>query len=207
MSCGPAASVTKAVDFINSRVDVTEKLIAALPDKVASIPGFAEAQLATQIATDLQNLKEIVDDPLALLDAAIPSLPLEFQNLIESGTRLAGDAAGYLAFVESLDEKYGDFDYGDPDDLLEAVNSIGGDIDKLCQIIPNIQKRGDDFIKKGQALSGDLTRSPNPIKFQKLKSVPLVLDYLDSFDAEEEQENKAEIDVTKAATERHLMQG
>ena len=57
MSCGPAESVGKLVDGINNTVSIVENTIAALPQGVASIPGYAELQLAIQIL-NLQKFLE-----------------------------------------------------------------------------------------------------------------------------------------------------
>ena len=75
MSCGPDLKQKKAIDAINNAVAITEQAIAALPKGIASIPGYATLQLANQINEDLKNLKDLVDDPLALAEGLIPSLP------------------------------------------------------------------------------------------------------------------------------------
>jgi len=204
MSCGPDLKQLKAIDAINNAVEVTDKAIAALPKKIATIPGYAEVQLLTQINQDLKNLKEIIDDPLALAEAFLPSLPTEFANYIAAGNALAGDSASFLKFADDLQEKYGDFDFGDPQDILEAVNGVGGDIDKLCQVVPNIQKRKDQFIKKGAPISGSLNQIANPIKHQKLPSLQLIKDYADSFNSQE-AENQKEVEVSNEEQKRFTM--
>ena len=205
MSCGPDIKQLAAIDAINNAVATSEKFIAALPKKVASVPGYAEVQLLLQINQDLQNLKALIDDPLALAEALIPSLPLEITNYIEQGNKLAGDSADFLQFIDDLDDKYGDFDYGDPEDLLQAMNDIGGDINQICQKFDNIQKRKGEFIKKGKPLSGSVNQINNPITHEKLPSISLIQDYVDSFN-KEETANKKEVDVNKAETSRFLSQ-
>lgn len=205
MSCGPDTKQLAAIDAINNAVATSEKFIAALPKKVASVPGYAEVQLLLQINQDLQNLKALIDDPLALAEALIPSLPLEITNYIEQGNKLAGDSADFLQFIENLDDKYGDFDYGNPEDLLQAMNDIGGDINQICQKFDNIQKRKGEFIKKGKPLSGSVNQVNNPISHVKFKSIPLVKEYVDGFN-KEETANKKEVDVNKAETSRFLSQ-
>lgn len=205
MSCGPDLKQVKAVEAINNAVSITDKAVAALPKRVASIPGYAELQLLKQINEDLQNLKAIIDDPLALLEAAIPSLPQEFTQYLEAGNALAGDSAEFLQLVSDLDDKYGDFDYGNPEDILEAINGVGNDINRLCEAVPNIQKRKGEFIKKGQPISGSVNQIANPIKHIKFKSPTLISDYIDSF-KKDDQKNKTEVDVTKAETERFTAQ-
>jgi hypothetical protein len=118
MSCGPAQSVQQLVDGINGVIDSTELAISVLPKKIATIPGYAEVQLGIQIYQDLQLLKELLDDPIALLEMGIASLPLEFQQYIEAGNDLVGETLEQAEFVGSLSEKYGDVDYGDPEELL-----------------------------------------------------------------------------------------
>jgi len=164
MSCGPAESVQQLVDGINNVVDQAELAISALPKKIATIPGYAEVQLAVQVYQDLQLLKELLDDPLALIEHLIPSLPLEFQQYIEAGNRLVGETLEKVEFVEGLAEKYGNVDYGDPEELLGAINDLGGDLTKLCEIIPNIQTRYGEFVEKGKQVSGTLKRPKNPVK-------------------------------------------
>ena len=215
MSCGPAQAVQQLVDGINGVIDSTELAISVLPKKIATIPGYAEVQLGIQIYQDLQLLKELLDDPLALLEMAIPSLPLEFQQFIEAGNDLIGEAQEKVDFVNGLSEKYGNVDYGDPEELLGALNDLGGDLDKICQIIPDIQTRYGEFIEKGKPVSGVLTRPKNAVKQVKLA---VEKRYQDVFDAAVERvdaakeaakdptsalsksifgNNKSEVDITK----------
>ena len=204
MSCGPDLKQKKAIDAINNAVSITDKAVAALPKKVASIPGYASLQLATQINEDLKNLKELVDDPLALAEGLIPSLPQEFTQYMALGNSLAGDSVEFLQFVQDLNDKYGDFDYGNPEDILEAINSVGNDIDRLCEAVPNIQKRKGEFIKKGAPISGSVNQISNPITHQKFPSIQLAKDYIDGF-KKEDQKNKTEVDAQKDGTDRFIV--
>lgn len=221
MSCGPAQSVINLVDGLNGVIETTDAAISALPLKVASIPGYAEVQLAVQVSQDLKLLKELLDDPLALLEMAIPSLPLEFQQYIEEGNRLVGDTLEKAEFVGSLSEKYGNVDIGDPEELLGALNDLGGDLTKLCEIIPNIQKRQGEFVAKGNPVSGTLERPKNPFK-QLYKAAETR--YIDIFndankraDSAKEKlsktdagffgKNKKEVDVTKEEQKRFTDSG
>lgn len=215
MSCGPAQSVQQLVDGINGVIDSTELAISVLPKKIATIPGYAEVQLGIQIYQDLQLLKELLDDPLALLEMSIPSLPLEFQQFIEAGNDLIGEGQEKVDFINGLSEKYGNVDYGDPEELLGALNDLGGDLNKICEIIPNIQTRYGEFIEKGKPISGELPRPKNVIKQVKLATEKR---YQDVFDAAVERvdaakeaakdptsalsksvfgNNKSEVDITK----------
>ena len=223
MSCGPAESVQKLVDGFNSVIDSTELAISVLPKKIATIPGYAEVQLAVQIYQDLQLLKSLLDDPIALLEMAIPSLPLEFQQYIEAGNDLVGETIEQAEFVQSLSEKYGDVDYGDPEELLGAINDLGGDLNKLCEIIPNIQTRYGEFVTKGNQVAQVLERPKNPFK-----QVKLVVQkrYEDVFDAAESRtkaakeaaadpnsdlsksifgKNRAEVETTKAEQSKFIL--
>lgn len=192
MSCGAAESVQNLVDGINNVVDTTEVAIAALPKKIASIPGYAEVQLGVQVYQDLKLLKELIDDPEALLEMAIPSLPLEFQQFIEAGNDLVGEALEKVDFVSSLSEKYGNVDYGDPEELLGALNDLGGDLNKICEIVPNIQSRYGEFVEKGKQVSQTIERPKNPLT--QVKNT--VLDrYEDVFDAAEERAKQAKEDA------------
>ena len=192
MSCGPAESVQNLVDGINNVVDTTELAISVLPKKIATIPGYAEVQLGVQVYNDLKLLKELIDDPAALLEMAIPSLPLEFQQFIEAGNDLVGDVLEKAEFASSLAEKYGNVDYGDPEELLGALNDLGGDINKICEIVPNIQSRYGEFVEKGKQVSQTLERPKNPIT--QVKNA--VLDrYEDVFDAAEERVKQAKEDA------------
>jgi hypothetical protein len=223
MSCGPAQSVQQLVDGINGVIDSTELAISVLPKKIATIPGYAEVQLGIQIYQDLQLLKELLDDPLALLEMAIPSLPLEFQQFIEAGNDLVGETLEKVDFIDSLAEKYGNVDYGDPEELFNAINDLGGDITKLCEIIPNIQTRYGQFLEKGKQVSQTLERPQNPVK--QIKNAVLIR-YEDVFDAAEERataakeaakdpnsplgksifgENKKEVEVSKAEQQKYTV--
>lgn len=192
MSCGPAESVQNLVDGINNVVDTTELAISVLPKKIATIPGYAEVQLGVQIYNDLKLLKELIDDPLALLEMAIPSLPLEFQQFIEAGNDLVGETLEKVDFVDSLAEKYGNVDYGDPEELFNAISDLGGDITKLCEIIPNIQTRHGEFVEKGKQVSQKIERPQNPLK--QVKNTVLSR-YEDVFDAAEERAKQAKEDA------------
>lgn len=205
MSCGPDQKQKTAIDAVNNSVAITDQAAGALAKGVASIPGYASVQLLTQINKDLKLLKELVNDPLAIAEAAIPSLPTEFAQYIAAGNALAGDSVEFLKLVDDLNDKYGDFDYGDPEDILQAINEVGGDINRLCEAVPNVQKRKGEFIKKGNPVSGKTDQIANPVKHHKLKSIGLVKDYVDGFNADKSQANKKEVDVTKAETQRHLM--
>lgn len=204
MSCGPDLKQKKAIDAINNAVAITEQAIASLPKSVASIPGYATLQLANQINEDLKNLKDLVDDPLALAEGLIPSLPQEFTQYIALGNSLAGDSVEFLSFVQDLEDKYSGFDYGNPEDILEAINSIGGDINRLCETVPNVQKRKGEFIKKGAPISGSINQISNPITHQKFPSIQLAKDYVDGFN-KDDQKNKTEVDAQKDETNRFIL--
>jgi hypothetical protein len=192
MSCGPAESVGKLVDGINNTVSIVENTIAALPQGVASIPGYAELSVAVQIQQDLQNLKGMLDDPVAALENAIPSLSTEFQSFIESGNDLIGDIIDQAEFIGSLGDKYGDFDYGDPEELIGAIAELQGDLGRLCEVVPNVQTRYGEFVKKGKAVSQTIERPENPIKAVK----NTVLDrYEDVYEAAEERTKQAKEDA------------
>ena len=194
MSCGPAESVQKLVDGFNSVIDSTELAISVLPKKIATIPGYAEVQLAVQIYQDLQLLKSLLDDPLALLEMAIPSLPLEFQQYIEAGNDLVGETIEQAEFVQSLSEKYGNVDYGDPKELLGAINDLGGDLNKLCEIIPNIQTRFGEFVNKGNQVAQVLERPKNPFKQVKLVVQKRYEDVLDAAESRTKAAKEAAAD-------------
>lgn len=192
MSCGPAESVGKLVDGINNTVSIVENTIAALPQGVASIPGYAELQVAVQIQQDLQNLKGMLDDPVALVENAIPSLSTEFQTFIAAGNDLIGNITEQAEFIGSLGEKYGDFDYGDPEELIGAIGELQGDLGRLCEVVPNIQTRYGEFVEKGKAVSQTLERPLNPITAVK----NAVLDrYNDVADSAEERIKQAKEDA------------
>jgi len=221
MSCGPAESVGKLVDGINGVVDSTEAAIAALPKGIASIPGYAEVQMAIQIQQDLKRLKELADDPAALVEAAIPSLPLEFQQFIAEGNALVGETIEKAEFLNSLSEKYGNVDYSDPEELLGALNELGGDLNKVCEIVPNIQTRYGEFVEKGKQVSQTLSRPKNALT--QIKNSALSR-YEDVYDAAEQRakdakeaakdpnsalgkflfgENKKEVDVSKEEQKKY----
>lgn len=204
MSCGPAESVGKLVDGINNTVSIVEETISNLPQGVASIPGYAELQLAIQIQQDLQNLKGMLDDPVALLENAIPSLSTEFQSFIAAGNDLIGNITDQAEFIASLSEKYGDFDYGDPEELIAAIGELEGDLTRLCEVIPNVQTRYGEFVKKGKAVSQTIERPENPITAVKNAVLDRYEDVFDSAKAKadaynkEKAKNKKEVDISKA---------
>lgn len=192
MSCGPAESVQQLVDGINGIIDQTELAIKFLPKKIATIPGYAEVQMALQIYQDLQLLKSLLDDPLALLEALIPSLPLEFQQYIEAGNKLVGEVQEKVDFVNGLKEKYGNVDYGNPEELFSAISDLGGDLNKLCELIPNIQTRYGEFLQKGKQVTQTLARPKNPVKQVKLA---VQKRYTDVFDAAVSRASAAKADA------------
>lgn len=163
MSCGAPKELLDLVDGINGVIDTVELGIAALPKRIASIPGYTEIVMASQVANDLKLYKSLLDDPLALLEMAVPSLPQEFQDFIDAGNSLVAETEEKLNLVSSIADKYGDLDIGDPEELLDALNDLGGDIDKLCTIIPNIQERFGELIEMGKPLTGTVERPINPI--------------------------------------------
>lgn len=204
MSCGPAESVGKLVDGINNTVSIVEDTIASLPQGVASIPGYAELQVAIQIQQDLQNLKAMLDDPVALLENAVPSLATEFQTFIAAGNDLIGNITDQAEFIGSLGDKYGDFDYGDPEELIGAIGELQGDLGRLCEVVPNIQTRYGEFVEKGKAVSQTLERPENPITAVKNAVLDRYEDVFDSAKAKadaynkEKAANKKEVDISKA---------
>ena len=163
MSCGAPKELLDLVDGINGVIDTVELGIAALPKRIASIPGYTEIVMATQVANDLKLYKSLLDDPLALLEMAVPSLPQEFQDFIDAGNSLVAETEEKLNLVSNIANKYGDLDIGDPEELLDSLNDLGGDIDKLCTIIPNIQERFGELIEMGKPLTGTVERPINPI--------------------------------------------
>ena len=202
MSCGAPKELTALVDGINGVVTTVEASVASLPDRIASIPGYVEVTMAVQIAQDLQKMKELLDDPAALLDAAIPSLPQEFQDFIDAGNALVGETLEKAELVSGMAEKYSDIDIGDPEEILDLLNGLGDDIDKLCEIVPNIQTRYGELIELGKPLTGTIDRPTNPIK--KLAS-PFIKrfdevfeEFTDGFDT------PAEEDLPKSFDDIHL---
>ena len=164
MSCGAPKELLDLVDGINGVIDTVELGIAALPKRIASIPGYTEIVMASQIANDLKLYKSLLEtDPLALVEMVIPSLPQEFQDFIDAGNSLVAETEEKLNLVSSIANKYGDLDIGDPEELLDALNDLGGDIDKLCTIIPNIQARYGELIEMGKPLTGTVERPINPV--------------------------------------------
>ncbi|MAI37808.1 MAG: hypothetical protein CBB67_005905 [Alteromonadaceae bacterium TMED7] len=211
MSCGAPKELTALVDGINGVVTTVEASVASLPDRIASIPGYVEVTMAVQIAQDLQKMKELLDDPAALLDAAIPSLPQEFQDFIDAGNALVGETLEKAELVSGMAEKYSDIDIGDPEEILDLLNGLGDDIDKLCEIVPNIQTRYGELIELGKPLTGTIDRPTNPIK--KLAS-PFIKrfdevfeEFTDGFDTPaEEDKPKTFDDIHLDATSTFLVQ-
>jgi hypothetical protein len=164
MSCGAPKQLTDLVDGINGVIDTVESGISALPKRIASIPGYTEITMAAQVAQDLKMMKDLLDDPVALVEAAVPSLPQEFQDFIAAGNDLVGETLEKAELVANIGEKYSDVDLGDPEEILELLNGLGDDIDRLCEIVPNIQSRYGELVELGKPLSGTVERPTNPVK-------------------------------------------
>jgi hypothetical protein len=210
MSCGAPQALTDLVDGINGVIDTVELSVAALPKRIASIPGYTEITMGVQVAQDLKKMKELLDDPFALAEELLPSLPQEFQDFIDKGNQLVGDTLESAELVSGMAEKYKDIDIGDPEELLDALNGLGDDIDKLCEIIPNIQTRYGELVELGKPLTGTVDRPTNPIKkiaspfikrFNEVKE-----EFTDGFDTpDEEDKPKTWDDVHYDATSQFLM--
>lgn len=210
MSCGAPQQLTDLVDGINGVIDTVELSIAALPKRIASIPGYTEITMGVQVAQDLKKMKELLDDPFALAEALVPSLPQEFQDFIDAGNALVGETLEKAELLSGIAEKYSDIDIGDPEELLDLLNGLGGDIDRLCEIIPNIQSRYGELIELGKPLTGTIERPTNPVK--KLAS-PFIKrfnevfeEFTDGFDTpDEEDKPKSFDDIHLDATSSFLL--
>jgi len=146
MSCGPAKAVTELTEQIDNTLSVADKALTALPLGIASVVGYVEAQLATQINQKIKLIKELIQGQIPSLPGG--GLPTELTTLIQTG--LAGAAA--LTYINDLKEKYEDVDV-DVDNIVELLAEVGNDLDKLCKIVPNVQNIGGDFVIKGFPVS------------------------------------------------------
>lgn len=152
MSCGPAQLVKDIAGSIEQTMEIADKALTVLPLKIASIPGFVEAQLLSSLNQKVKLLRQLLDDPLAALGGLIPGLPADMKNLIDQYAGVAAGVAGTALYLKGLKDKYSDLDV-DIDNIAGLLNEVGNDIDLICKIVPNIQNIGGEFVIKGFPVS------------------------------------------------------
>tara|TARA_R110001606_G_scaffold96378_3_gene213546 strand:- start:62552 stop:63355 length:804 start_codon:yes stop_codon:yes gene_type:complete len=145
MSCGPAQGLIDLADKIDSTLDFADTALAGLEMKIASIPGFVEAQLSTAISQQIKLAKTTLQ---ANLEGRIPGLGEEFSDLLSSAKSLAKTAL----FLNGLKEKYKDQDI-DIDNIANLLREAGNDLNLICQLVPNMQTVGGEVVRLGQPLS------------------------------------------------------
>src|SRR6056300_1414081 len=159
MSCGPSDQLRQLATTIEAVLDTADTIATTLPLKIASIPGFVEAQLLTGLNEKVQLLKDIIEDPLAAVGGLIPSLPGGVQDFINSGKEALGPlgetltgAAATAIFIDDMFDKYSGTEVT-IDNIADLVIDLGDDIDLVCQLIPNIQNIGGELVVKGFPVS------------------------------------------------------
>jgi len=148
MSCGPAQGLIDLADNIDSTLQYADDALAALDKKIASIPGFVEAQLTAGIDAQIKLAKEMLEDPLSALKGRIPGLPEDFENML----KVAKGVAGTALYLNGLKEKYKDVDV-DIDNIASLLRDVGNDLNLLCQLVPNMQNIDGEVVRLGQPLS------------------------------------------------------
>jgi uncharacterized protein YjbJ (UPF0337 family) len=152
MSCGPADLVKELSANVEQLLTVADTALVALPLKISSIPGYVEAQLLTSLQSKIQLLNQLLEDPLAALGGAIPGLPNDIKGFVDQYAGVAAGVAGSALYLNNLKDKYGDLDV-DIDNIVGVLNEAGNDLEKICEIVPNIQDIGGEFVLKGIPLS------------------------------------------------------
>lgn len=148
MSCGPAQGLIDLADNIDSTLQYADDALAALDKKIASIPGFVEAQLTAGIDAQIKLAKEMLEDPLASIKNRIPGLPEDFEKMLDTAKGIAGTAL----YLNGLKEKYKDVDV-DIDNIAGLLRDVGNDLNLLCQLVPNMQNIDGEVVRLGQPLS------------------------------------------------------
>lgn len=148
MSCGPAQGLIDLADKIDSTLEYADNALAALDKKIASIPGWVEAQLTTGIDQQIQLAKQMLEDPLSAIKGRIPGLPEDFENML----KVAKGVAGTALYLNGLKEKYKDVDV-DIDNIASLLRDVGNDLNLLCQLVPNMQNIDGEVVRLGQPLS------------------------------------------------------
>ena len=151
MSCGPAELVKDISANIEQTLDIADKALTVLPLKIASIPGYVEAQLISSLNEKVQLIKQLLENPLDALGGLIPGLPADIQQFINDYGGIAAGVAGAAIYLNDLKEKYSDLDV-DIDNIVGILNEVGNDLELLCEIVPNIQDIGGEFVFKGLPL-------------------------------------------------------
>jgi len=151
MSCGPAELVKDISANIEQTLDIADKALTVLPLKIASIPGYVEAQLISSLNEKVKLIKQLLENPLDALGGLIPGLPADIQQFINDYGGIAAGVAGAAIYLNDLKEKYSDLDV-DIDNIVGILNEVGNDLELLCEIVPNIQDIGGEFVFKGLPL-------------------------------------------------------
>ena len=152
MSCGPAELVKDLSANVEQLLNIADTALVALPYKIASVPGYVEAQLLTSLQSKIQILNQLLANPLDALGGMIPGLPADIKGFVDEYAGVAAGVVGSALYLKNLKDKYGDLDV-DIDNIVGILNEAGNDLDKICEIVPNIQNIGGEFVLKGIPLS------------------------------------------------------
>ena len=139
MDCqfGALGELAEQLDTAFKAVDDKIKVVQ---NKINSIPKMIDAELAAQIAKVKKFLKEEFRIPS--LDDLDLALPEELKNAIQ----FAKDAAAFATEVEALADKYKDAPTDllkDPTKISDMLRDLEGDLNRLCDIVPNFKKNKD----------------------------------------------------------------
>ena len=134
MSCGPAELVKDLSANVEHLLNIADTALVALPYKIASVPGYVEAQLLTSLQSKIQILNQLLANPLDALGGMIPGLPADIKGFVDEYAGVAAGVVGSALYLKNLKDKYGDLDV-DIDNLVGILNEAGNDLDKICEFV------------------------------------------------------------------------
>ena len=127
-------------DQLDTAFKAIDDKIKVVQNKINSIPGMIDAELAAQIDKVKKFLKEEFRIPS--LDDLDLALPEELKKAIQ----IAQSAAAFATEVEALADKYKDAPTDllkDPTKISDMLRDLEGDLNRLCDIVPNFKKNKD----------------------------------------------------------------
>jgi len=127
-------------DQLDTAFKAVDDKIKAVQNKINSIPKMIDAELSAELSKIKKFLKEEFRIPS--LDDLKAALPEELKAAIQT----AKDAAAFAAEVEALADKYKDAPtelLKDPARISDMLRDLEGDLNRLCDIVPNFKKNKD----------------------------------------------------------------
>lgn len=127
-------------DQLDTAFKVIDDKIKVVQNKINSIPGMIDKELAEKILEIKQFLQEEFRIPS--LDDFDLALPEELKKVIQ----IAGEGIALASEVEKLADKYKDAPTDllkDPTKLADMLRDLEGDLNRLCDLVPNFKKNKD----------------------------------------------------------------